>query len=114
MSLYLFAVLLFPCPIPAHAATKLAKPIRAERFPATSSKLDRSLIIGSAIFGVGWGLGGMCPGPALLVLAAGIKTGGLMVAGMVVGMLLHGVYAGWATGRPVDETGRADQEAWKS
>src|SRR5881397_3628052 len=33
--------------------------------PSTSSPIDRQLIIGAAIFGVGWGLGGFCPGPSL-------------------------------------------------
>jgi uncharacterized membrane protein YedE/YeeE len=84
---------------------KLAKPAFAERFPGTSGKIDRPLIIGAAIFGVGWGIGGICPGPGLLCLAAGVKTGALMVSGMVVGILLHGGYAGWSTRQHGDETG---------
>src|SRR2546421_7046528 len=38
--------------------------------PRTSSPIDRQLIIGAAIFGIGWGLGGFCPGPALANLGA--------------------------------------------
>ena len=37
---------------------------------ASSSPIDRRLVIGAAIFGVGWGLGGFCPGPALANLGA--------------------------------------------
>lgn len=84
---------------------KLQRPVFAERFPSTATGVDRSLIGGSVVFGVGWGLGGMCPGPGLLSLAAGIQMGALMVGGMVVGMFLHGAYAGWSKGRPADETG---------
>lgn len=37
----------------------------------TSTKLDKQLIIGSALFGIGWGIGGLCPGPALYLAANG-------------------------------------------
>lgn len=101
-----------PVVLVGHLVSKrLGKPILAERFPSAPSHVDRSLLAGSAIFGVGWGLGGICPGPGLLSLAAGIKVGALMVGGMVIGMLLHGVYAGWSKGRPADETGRTDPTA---
>jgi hypothetical protein len=55
----------------------------------TRTELDPRLIAGAALFGVGWGLGGYCPGPALVSLATG-QTGALVfVATMVVGMLLQ-------------------------
>jgi uncharacterized protein len=101
-----------PVILVGHLVSKrLAKPVLAERFPATSRKIDGPLLAGSAIFGIGWGLGGICPGPGLLSLAAGIEVGALMVGGMVVGMLLHGAYAGWAKGRPADETGHTSPAA---
>jgi uncharacterized protein len=37
----------------------------------TSSVIDKQLILGSAIFGLGWGIGGLCPGPALYLVSAG-------------------------------------------
>lgn len=46
------------------------------------------LILGSAIFGVGWGLGGYCPGPGVTSLASGDLRAYLFVGTMVVGMLL--------------------------
>jgi uncharacterized protein len=53
--------------------------------------IDLGLIFGAAIFGIGWGLGGLCPGPALVAAAAGSSTGLLFVAAMLVGMLAqHG------------------------
>lgn len=49
-------------------------------------KLDVRLIGGSLAFGAGWGIGGFCPGPALVGMAAGNAGALLFVAAMVVGM----------------------------
>ena len=54
-----------------------------------SQAVDRSLVLGAAIFGVGWGLAGYCPGPALVGLAAGIDSAWVLVPAMLVGALLH-------------------------
>ena len=54
----------------------------------TASPIDRQLIVGSAIFGVGWGLGGFCPGPALANLGALRVEVLLFVPAMAIGMLL--------------------------
>jgi len=48
--------------------------------------IDGRLIIGSALFGVGWGLAGICPGPALVLLGAGLSKGVVFVAAMLAGM----------------------------
>jgi hypothetical protein len=58
----------------------------ALRFP-TSTQMDKPLVIGSLIFGAGWGLGGFCPGPALVSMADGQSKAMLFVAAMLVGML---------------------------
>lgn len=50
-------------------------------------RLDRRLIGGSLLFGVGWGLAGICPGPALVLLGAGVGKGVVFVAAMLAGML---------------------------
>ena len=52
------------------------------------SPIDRQLIVGSAIFGVGWGLGGFCPGPALANLGALRVEALLFVPAMAIGMFL--------------------------
>jgi uncharacterized membrane protein YedE/YeeE len=52
------------------------------------------LLVGSAIFGLGWGLGGVCPGPALVSLGSGIKTAGLFVPYMIGGIALQEVVFG--------------------
>lgn len=51
--------------------------------------LDIRLIAGSALFGVGWGLGGFCPGPALTSLVSGLPAVWVFVLSMVVGMKIY-------------------------
>jgi uncharacterized membrane protein YedE/YeeE len=53
----------------------------------TRKDITASLIIGSALFGVGWGLVGYCPGPALVSLATLQREPLLFVSAMIVGML---------------------------
>jgi uncharacterized membrane protein YedE/YeeE len=55
----------------------------------TARGIDARLVAGSLVFGVGWGLVGFCPGPALVSLGAGQGKAGLFVAAMLVGMLLY-------------------------
>ena len=52
----------------------------------TRRDLDLPLILGAAIFGVGWGLGGLCPGPGIVSSASGSSTGIAFVAAMLAGM----------------------------
>ena len=54
----------------------------------TRRDVDRPLIIGSALFGVGWGLAGFCPGPALVSLGSGELKALVFVVAMLGGMLL--------------------------
>lgn len=53
-----------------------------------SSVVDRRLIGGSLLFGIGWGIAGICPGPAIVLLGAGVAKGFIFVAAMLSGMLL--------------------------
>ena len=65
----------------------LGTPLPAPADPA----LDTRLIAGSALFGTGWALVGLCPGPAMASLSYG-GTGGLVfLAAMIVGMAAHGL-----------------------
>lgn len=52
----------------------------------TARHIDRRLIVGSLLFGIGWGLAGVCPGPALVLLGSGIGKGAVFVIAMLVGM----------------------------
>ena len=52
----------------------------------TARQIDRRLIGGSMLFGIGWGLAGICPGPALVLIGAGAMKGWIFVAAMLAGM----------------------------
>lgn len=52
----------------------------------TSQLLDRRLVLGSVMFGVGWGLAGLCPGPALVVAGLGAPKALVFVGAMLAGM----------------------------
>lgn len=54
----------------------------------TRKDVTTRLIMGSALFGMGWGLAGFCPGPALTSLASGDLRSALFVGAMIFGMLL--------------------------
>ncbi len=54
----------------------------------TDTRLDRRLLSGSAIFGIGWGLAGFCPGPALAGAGAGEPKALIFVTAMLAGMVL--------------------------
>jgi uncharacterized protein len=65
-----------------------AKPIFETTFHLpTANKIDQPLILGSAIFGIGWGLSGFCPGPAFTALGTLNVSALLFVAAMLVGMI---------------------------
>ncbi|ABE50077.1 MULTISPECIES: DUF6691 family protein [Methylobacillus] len=55
-------------------------------------KIDASLVAGAAIFGVGWGLAGYCPGPALASLMSGLDGPVIFSLAMMAGMLLHHLF----------------------
>jgi uncharacterized membrane protein YedE/YeeE len=56
-----------------------------------STKLDKRLLLGSLAFGVGWGIAGFCPGPAIVSAAAGQPKAWIFVAAMLFGMVLYSV-----------------------
>lgn len=57
-------------------------------YTASATKLDRRLVLGSLTFGIGWGLVGICPGPALVLVGAGNIKGIVFVAFMLIGMAI--------------------------
>ena len=52
----------------------------------TARQIDRRLVLGSLTFGIGWGVAGICPGPALVLLGAGVPQGMVFVVAMLGGM----------------------------
>jgi hypothetical protein len=53
--------------------------------------IDVRLVAGSVVFGIGWGLAGFCPGPALVSFGSGQDKAAVFVAAMLVGMLVYSV-----------------------
>jgi len=66
------------------------RPLLDTRFHLpTPRDVDRRLVVGSAVFGLGWGLGGFCPGPAIVTLGSGAMAAIVFVGAMAAGMALQ-------------------------
>jgi hypothetical protein len=72
----------------------------------TSQVITKPLIVGSMLFGAGWGLGGFCPGPGITSLGTGNPKAAIFVIGMLAGMLIFE----WLT-RPRAEVADANSVA---
>lgn len=69
---------------------RMNRPVFEQTFHLPDAeRIDGRLVLGSAIFGLGWGLAGFCPGPAVASLSLGLWQTGLFVLAMVAGMVLH-------------------------
>ena len=74
----------------ARWALRRPAPFCAERFRVpTRRDLDARLVAGALLFGIGWGLAGYCPGPAVVSLAAASSGTVIFVAAMLAGMALE-------------------------
>lgn len=85
---------------------KRSRPLADTHFhlPA-ASRIDRRLITGAALFGLGWGLAGYCPGPALTAAALGFREPLVVLVGIVAGSMLVDFWRGRSV--PPDRPGRA-------
>jgi len=69
---------------------RLTKPLLANNFQLPDKKnFDRRLVGGAAIFGIGWGLVGLCPGPAISAITTGSPQVIVFVISMTVGMAFY-------------------------
>lgn len=69
---------------------KQPKPVVGVKFHVPTNRvIDKRLVLGSAIFGLGWGLGGFCPGPGLVSLVSGEMSAIVFVATMLVSMVVY-------------------------
>ena len=65
-----------------------AAPVLGGQFPpAPEPRLGRALVVGSVLFGMGWGLAGLCPGPSMASLSWGGLGGIVFIVAMAAGML---------------------------
>ncbi len=68
------------------------RPLFAEKFSwPTATAIDRPLMIGAAMFGIGWGLAGYCPGPALASIGAGAADMLYFIPALIAGMWVAGM-----------------------
>jgi uncharacterized membrane protein YedE/YeeE len=73
--------------------------------------VDRKLVSGAAIFGIGWGLAGYCPGPAIVALGSGAQPALVFVAAMALGMVIQHFAAAPRDGRDAQDAGEAAERA---
>ena len=71
---------------------RTTKPVYVREFMvAMGGRIDTPLLLGAAMFGVGWGLGGYCPGPAFVSAGTGATQGLVFTLAMIAGMLVFEV-----------------------
>jgi len=76
-----------------HFVLRRQRPIVAAEFQLPSTRtIGLPLVLGAAIFGVGWGLAGYCPGPALVGAGAGVSTALLFLPAMIAGGIAHRLF----------------------
>jgi uncharacterized membrane protein YedE/YeeE len=89
-------------------AKRLGEPLLGDRLEVPSRRdFDGRLVGGAVLFGIGWGLVGLCPGPALAILPLGLWQASIFVAAMLVGM---GLFAALPSGKsdPASLLGKVD------
>jgi uncharacterized protein len=77
---------ILPMAIAWQISRRMGHPYAGQAFPAASGQVDRKLIIGSVLFGIGWGLVGLCPGPAVASISYGGMGGAVFLIAMLIGM----------------------------
>ncbi|MEW6706052.1 MAG: DUF6691 family protein [Pseudomonadota bacterium] len=82
-------------------------PLFTGGFEAHTARMHRDTFAGSALFGVGWGFSGVCPGPAIAGLGAGNLQMLWVLAGLALGGWLHGL---WVARLGTDGAGEQPQE----
>lgn len=95
---------LIPSVIGYRISRTMRRPVLADEFHVPNKReIEPRLLAGAAIFGVGWGLVGLCPGPAVAILGFGLWQAWLFAAAMFAGMLVYLAYERVEAG-PVHES----------
>ena len=88
--MFVMGAALVPSAIAYLVRRRMTRPLLGERFSIPESRtLDRQLLVGAGMFGIGWGLVGFCPGPAVAGMVLGAWQPWLFVVAMLAGMMLH-------------------------
>lgn len=79
---------IIPMAIAWQIAARRATPVLGGSFPPQPEpRLGRNLVVGSVLFGAGWGLAGLCPGPAIASFTWGGAGGAVFLVAMMLGMM---------------------------
>jgi uncharacterized membrane protein YedE/YeeE len=90
---FVLAGAILPMAVAWRIAARRHASVTGQLFPAPSAPMiDARLIVGSALFGLGWGLSGLCPGPSMATLGIGGAPFWAFFAAMVAGMALFGLW----------------------
>ncbi|MEO8723605.1 MAG: DUF6691 family protein [Sphingobium sp.] len=96
---------LVPMAVAWRLHTRMTMPLAAPRFSLpTNRDLNPRLIGGAALFGIGWGIAGLCPGPAIADLAIAPVPAAIFVVAMLAGMILHRLLPATPAKHPTGET----------
>lgn len=103
---FVLAAALVPSSLAYALVRGMKRPLMADEFCIPKNRtIESRLVAGAVLFGVGWGLVGLCPGPAIAALVLGHWQTWLFVAAMVAGMWLQRFYADLRDGRPLQLAG---------
>jgi uncharacterized protein len=92
---FVMAGALVPSALGYLLARRASRPLFHTDFHIPENRIvDRQLVVGGLIFGIGWGLVGFCPGPAVAGLSYGLWQPWVFAVAMLAGMLLHRVWSG--------------------
>ncbi|SNS55798.1 hypothetical protein SAMN06295912_10926 [Sphingomonas laterariae] len=87
---FVMAGAILPMALAWRVQRRLERPFADSRFSLPETRrLDGKLAFGAILFGIGWGLGGLCPGPAIAGLALAPASAAPFVLAMLAGMALH-------------------------
>ncbi len=93
---YVMAGAVIPSAFGYWLSRRMHRPLMGREFRIPPNRVvDPQLLAGAAVFGIGWGLVGLCPGPAFAALAFNLWQPWLFVIAMVGGMVLHRLYRDW-------------------
>ena len=80
--------------IPFQKAIRNPKTLSGEAISLpTSTQIDKKLIIGSILFGIGWGIAGVCPAPAITLIGLGYIEAWYFIGAMLFGIFIHRMWA---------------------
>ena len=100
LALVMLSALTISLPIFQWAVRRSPRPVLDHRYhPPQRTDIDRDLLLGALVFGIGWGLVGLCPGPAIAGLASGALEYVVFGLAMMAGIALHAGFDVLAQGR---------------